>query len=392
MLKNPLNCEDTKTALRICKNLGAKAQVKNNSILISSPGMLLAPRVEKLFTGDSGITTRFILPVLGLRANYHKAIILDCGEQMKSRPIKPLIDALNNLGMNIASIKNNNHCPLKIRGELMGGKIEVDGTTSQYISALLIALPCAKRDSEIVVKNLNERPYVEMTKKWLIGQKIIFRHLRKNQADIFKIKGRQKYCKFSKEIPGDFSSVSYLIAAGAMLGKKVEILGLDFKDEQGDKELVGILKKMGAKIYLKKSRLIITKSSLKGIKINANSIPDLVPTLAVLGSAAEGKTEIVNVPQARLKETDRLKSMATELRKMGVQIYENKDGLKVYCSKLFGAKVQGHNDHRTVMALALAGIVAQGKTEISTAEAINKTFPEFTLIMKSLGAKIKLIK
>lgn len=389
-----LDSEDTAAALDTIKRLGAKALTTKNQnggldVEVESFGIPLTGGIADLYTGNSGITTRFVLPLLGLRINSNESIVLDCGEQMKQRPLQPLVDALNHLGMQVEPLNNNGTCPLKVSGRLLGGKAAVDGATSQYISALLLSLPLAPDDSEIIVPNLHERPYVEMTTRWLHEQGIKYEWKQEVGKDVFYITGRQQYGSFKKTIPGDFSSASYLLAAGALLQGEVTIVGLDMNDPQGDKKLIAILKDMGADISISEQNLIIKGGKkLRGIKIDCNEIPDLVPTLAVLGTYAGGKTEITNVPQARLKETDRLNSMAEGLVKLGARVEEKPDGLVVYESKLHGAAVNGYNDHRTVMALALAGMIADGTTVIDTAEAINKTFPTFIKVMRNLGAKL----
>lgn len=389
VLRNSLIAEDTITAISACRKLGAKITFRGASIKISSRGVPLKTEAGFINTGNSGITTRFILPILGLRKNDDQSIILDCGSQMRARPILPLIQALKDLGMNFLTLENSGCLPQKISGKLAGGKTSVDGITSQYASALLLSAPCAKGETIIEVNNLHERPYVEMTLDWLKDQRIKVRHIRKNNTDIYKIKGAQKYHGFNKDIPGDFSSASYFLAAGAILPGSITVKGLDLKDPQGDKELINILKKMGAKIKIEKGDIkLFGGAPLQGMKIDANKIPDLVPTLAVLGSRARGRTEITNVVQARLKETDRLKSMREGLIKMGAKIKEKKDGLIIYQSELKGAKVNGYNDHRTIMALSLAGMLAKGKTTISTAEGVNKTFPQYIRLMKIVGGKL----
>ena len=397
VLKNALSSDDSEAAIKVCQALGAKIGRKGNALRVVGAGLgrplsrggraSAAPTTTILNSGNSGITTRFILPVLGLRKNYNQPIILDCGEQMKKRPIKSLIEALRDLGMKI----EGNSFPLKVSGQLIGGKTQVEGLTSQYLSALLLNLPCAQKDSEIQVKDLHERPYVEMTLAWLKEQRIKFSHSQKGAMDIYRIKGSQKYQSFSKTIPGDFSSASYFLAGSAMLGKNLTVKGLDLKDPQADKELLTILKRMGARIKITKNVIVASQSKdLTGVKINAKDIPDLLPTFAILATQAKGRTEILNVPQARIKETDRIHSMSEGLKKMGAKVKELSDGLVVYQSKLHGAKVKGYEDHRTVMSLTLAGLSASGKTEISNAESVNKTFPTFFKLLKSLGANITL--
>lgn len=391
-LINVLESDDTTCAKNVAKLLGATLEERGEKVAVRSSGLPLTGVAKEINTGDSGVTTRLVLPMLGLRKNNTEEIVLDCGEQMKKRPLKSLTEALNNLGMNIKSINNDGCCPLLISGELIGGIAEVEGLTSQFVSALLLSLPVAKKDSLISVKNLNERPYLEMTLEWLKGQGISFSHYRKAEQDIFEIKGGQSYHSFNKQIPADFSSLSYPLSAAVLLQGRTALQGIDMKDSQGDKRLIEILSSMGAQIEIKGSELVVTGGQeLQGMVIDANDIPDLVPALAVIGTQAVGLTKIINVPQARLKETDRLKSMATELKIMGAEIEELKDGLIVKQSKVIGAKVHGYNDHRTIMSLAVAGLLAEGQTEIDTAEGINKTFPRFVEFMNGLGAKLTII-
>ncbi len=278
----------------------------------------------------------------------------------------------------------------------MGGDVSVNGLTSQYLSALLFALPFAKHDSSIVVENLHERPYMEMTLKWLDFCGLRYQHTytpakdEKFSRDIFTIPSGQIIQNFAVDIPSDFSSASTLIAAGVLLPGKIELYGLDFEDSQGDKRLVDILKEMGADIIIHGKRLSISGGKkLNGIKINANDIPDLLPVLSVIGTQAQGKTEIINVAQARIKETDRIHSMMEGLKKMNAKIIEHDDGLTIEESQLSGAHVKGYDDHRTVMAYTLAGMLAQGVTSITDNEAINKTYPDFISHMKLLGANLE---
>lgn len=386
-LTNILHAEDVQDAVNVCKNLGAKITESGNTLVIKSFGLPLKPMVSKIYSGNSGITTRFIMPILGLRENSDQPIILNCGRQMRKRPIKSLVSALMNLGLTIEYLANKDELPVKISGKLVGGATDVDGITSQYLSALLIALPCAEKDSVITVKNLHERPYVTMTLHWLSAQGIKFTHEMLDDTDIFYIKGNQNYKNFITTIASDFSSASYFIAAASLISGKVILQGLDMADPQGDKRLVNILQKMGADIHITSQQLHIRGGKeLCGIKIDANDIPDLLPTLAVIGTYASGKTEIYNVAQARMKETDRIHSMTDGLTRMGAKIEEKADGLTIYQSTLKGASIKGYGDHRTVMAFCIAGLLAQGQTIIDECEAINKTFPTFINAMRSLGA------
>lgn len=389
-LINMLHSDDTQDAINVCRSLGSDISESDHVLTIKSMGLPLKLVSTKIHSGNSGITTHFVMPILGLRQNSDQPIILNCSEQMRARPIKPLVEALINLGLSIKYLENENTLPISISGKLIGGKTYVDGVTSQYLSALLFALPCASSDSEIKVKNLQERPYAEMTLNWLKNQSIEFHHLSTGDIDTFKIKGRQKYKKFYSTISSDFSSASYLIAASVLIPGEVILQGLNMADPQGDKQLVTILQEMGADIVIHPTHLHIRGGNkLSGIKIDANDIPDLLPTLAVIGTYATGRTEICNVAHARIKETDRIQSMANGLSRMGAKIDEKTDGLIIYQSDLQGAQVKGYGDHRTVMALSIAGMIADGTTIIDESEAISKTFPTFINVMQSIGAKME---
>jgi 3-phosphoshikimate 1-carboxyvinyltransferase len=387
VLLNLLDSEDTQAALQVCASLGAEIKTRDDKFYIESNGVPLRSGATELHTDNSGITTLFTLPLLGLRENCTIPIILNCGEQMRARPIQSLVNALRQLGMIIKYVAGENKLPISVSGQLKGGEAEVDGINSQYLSALLISLPCGENDSVITVKNLHERPYVNMTLDFLNEQGIHYTHNKKDTVDIFLIRGNQQYTAFNHVISGDFSSASCLIAAAALLPGEVELQGLDFKDAQGDKKLVILLQKMGANIKVDNNKMhILGNKPLTGIRVDANDIPDLVPALAVIGTQALGKTEIYNVTQARIKETDRIHSMTEGLRKMGAVIEEYADGMTIYQSNLQGAFVSGCNDHRTVMALSIAGIIAEGTTTITNGDAINKTYPCFVETLQTIGA------
>lgn len=353
-IKNFLDSEDTKAAIKVCKALGARITKHGSDLEVISSGI---QNSGLIYSGNSGLTTRFVLPLLGL---LQAPILLNVGEQMAQRPIRPLIDALNSLGMEIS-----NNYPLKVSGQLIGGKVEIDGSSSQYISALLMALPLAEGDSEITVNNLKERPYLDITLEWLrdLGVKV------EERENTFFIPGGQSYKAFTKTIPGDFSSASYLMAANHLIPGKLDIKGLDMQDLQGDKVLLSLLEEMDP-------------------IIDCTDIPDLVPTLAVLATQQKRTIHLKNAGHTRTKETDRIHSMAQGLRAMGANIEEKEDGLIIQPSQLKGASVSGYGDHRSIMALAIAGLIAEGETVIQDADGIAKTYPGFIETMQNLGAEI----
>jgi len=381
VIKNSLYSEDTLSCVNACKALGADIQIDKDWIIKGFDG-LPQPRDTKIDVGNSGTTLRLIASVASLGT---EKIVIDGDISTRTRPIKPLLDSLMDLGVETSS--SDDKCPISVKGRINGGKTTIKCTTSQYLSSLLISCPLADKDTEIIVEELNEKSYVRMTLDWLDNQDI--RYEEKN-LEKFIIKGGQKYKPFTITIPGDFSSATFPICAGVMCGKDVVIKGLDMNDSQGDKAIINILKKMGADITINNDELIVNKSALKGMEIDLNDIPDALPALSVIGCYAEGTTILKNVPQARFKETDRIAVMTKELKKMGAYIEELEDGLIVKHSKLKGSSLNGYDDHRIVMALSLAGLIADGKTRIDSAESINITFPNYDKLMRSIGGYMKL--
>jgi 3-phosphoshikimate 1-carboxyvinyltransferase len=298
----------------------------------------------------------------------------------------PLLSALQNLGAKVES--TNGKCPFTIHGPIQGGQTSVNGVSSQFLTALLFASPLAPNDTEIIVENLNEKPYIEMTLDWLNKLEIQFEH---KGLEWFKIKGGQKYKAFDRNVPADFSSATFPLCAAAITGSEILIKGLDFNDFQGDKEVFAYLEKMGVKFLHTNDGVLVKGGELNGIEIDLNGTPDALPALAVAGCFAKGQTRLVNVPQARLKECDRINAIATELAKMGADIKELPDGLIINQSKLSAAEVHGYDDHRMVMALAIAAMATEGNTIIDTIESISVTYPSFVDDMKTLGAKIEKI-
>lgn len=385
VIKRPLKSADTLACVDACKQLGAKIEVNEDIIVEGFNGKPLTPS-EIVDVKNSGTTLRL---VAGIAAHCDGEVKLDGDESIKTRPMQPLLTALNNLGAEALSLNNNGKCPISIKGKLKGGKTEVNGISSQYVSSLLISCPLAEEDTDIIVNNLHERPYVEMTLKWLEKQSI---QIERENLTRFKIKGNQSYKAFEEVIPADWSSAAFPICAALITQSDILLKGLDINDTQGDKAIIDILKSMGAKIEINSDGIEVKASRLQGKDIDLNSTPDALPALSVVGCFAAGQTVLKNVAQARLKETDRIKVMAKELKKMGADIEELSDGLVIRESVLKGRKLSGHNDHRIVMALSIAGLASEGKTEITTAESIDVTFPNYAEKMNALGAKIELTK
>jgi len=381
-----LDSMDTMAAVNACKAFGAEIDFKGDMLVNGFAGKPKTPAKE-IDLMNSGTSTNM---AAGIAANAKGPTVLSGDESLKSRPFAPMAKALNGLGAKAESLSGNGMLPMKISGFLQGGSIEIDGMNSQPVSSLLINCALAPNDSEIIVPDLHEQPYVRMTMQWLDEQGIKYSE---KSMEHFTVQGGQSFKAFEKPIAGDFSSATFPLCAAAIAeGNEVFLKGLDMNDSQGDKKVVNMLRSMGAEIKLEKNGIRVFGGKLQGKELDLNSTPDALPALAVVGCAAEGETRLVNVGQARIKETDRISAMALELKKMGADIKELEDGLVIRKSSLHGAAVDGMQDHRLVMALSLAGMVAEGSTSINTAEAVKITFPNYVELMHSLGAEMELVK
>jgi 3-phosphoshikimate 1-carboxyvinyltransferase len=385
ILHNALESEDTKATINACTSLGAEfSKIHDGEFQIT--GFDGYPKIRKteINTLNSGTTTNFITSVTALA---DKKIIIDGDESIRRRPVEPLLVALRNLGAHATSLNKNGCPPIEIKGRMIGGKTTLDCSSSQYLSSLLISCPLLNEDTEILISNCCEIPYIEMTLKWLDELHIKYHNKDLSEIQIF---GDQKYSPFEKTIPSDWSSATFLIASAAMLGDIVTVRNLDPDDSQADRYVLDYLRNMEADIKIEDMNITINKARLRGCELDLNNTPDALPAMAVLGCYSEGTTILKNVAHARIKETDRIRVMTQELTKMGAKIKETDDGMIIQHSKLKGARLSGHYDHRVVMALSLAGMIADGQTEIDTAEAIKVTFPNYVEIMKELGAKMSL--
>lgn len=385
-IHTPLLSGDTQAALDCYRALGAEIDTSDPKLwkVTGTGGQITTPR-EIVDVGNSGTTLRIAMGSAAL-APAGQTTTFTGDEQIRSRPVGPLMDALGNLGAKCKSLKNNGKAPVEITGKLTGGKTTIAASTSQYLSSLLLCAPPAPEDTEIDVTLLNEPDYVQMTLDWLDKQQIEYEN---QQMRKFKIKGSQSYKSFDAAIPADFSSATFFLCAAALFAEEVTLLGLDFSDSQPDKAVVDYLEAMGADVTIGPNSVTIKAAELKGAEINMNRTPDALPAMAVTAAFARGTTKLLNVSQARSKETDRIECMAEELKKMAIDVEELPDGLIIDGGRPKAAELHGRNDHRIVMALALAGLGLDGKCSIDTAEAMNVTFPNFVDLMKSIGAKME---
>ena len=399
-LHNPLNSQDTQSCLAFCRSIGADivesanywditgitgtGKTRELSLIYNEKNPLV------LDVGNSG-TTLYL--GAGFAAALGLPVILTGDEQIRSRPVENLLNSLRDLGAEVSftipeslSLQGKPGCPpVYIKGPLQGGSTRIACPTSQYLSCLLLAAPAATGQSTIEVTLLNEAPYAEMTLEWLDDQKIPYQN---DGLLHFTFPGHSNYSSFEKRIPGDYSSASFFFCAAAVTGSTLTIDGLVQNDSQGDKAVLGWLEKMGCTISWVENAVTVSgpePGRLQGIDIDLNAAPDALPILAVTGCFANGTTRLLNVPQARIKETDRIAVMAEELSRIGADISELEDGLVIHGVKeLSGGTAAGHRDHRVIMSLAVAGLCTTASLTITGAEAASVTFPSFFSLLEKI--------
>jgi 3-phosphoshikimate 1-carboxyvinyltransferase len=392
-ISNPLNSQDTRSCVEACKALGAKIDIQSRIWRVTGAGLASSGRIEDnpdpivIDTGNSG-TTLYL--GIGLAASTGRKIIFTGDEQIRSRPVRALLDAYRDLGLSVRWDIPSSVCPderlrtgsapFMIQGPLTGGRTSIECPTSQYLSSLLLGVPLGKQESTLTIPLLNERPYVDMTLQWLDEQGVTYTR-EKQPVDQFTIPGNQRFSSFSKEISGDFSSASFFFCAAAITGSTLTLTGLDREDTQGDKDMLFCLEQMGCTVTWTDTGVEITgpEGGLKGgSTFDLNPIPDTLPVLAAACCFAEGTTQLVNVPQARIKETDRITVMRQELTKLGADIEELEDGLIIHgTGRLSGGTVSGHGDHRVIMACAVAALACDAPVTIEGTDAVDITCPDF---------------
>ncbi len=380
---NPLDSADGLSAASVYGSLGA--EIRKEEEVWSVEGFGAQPKVPHgiLDVGNSGTTCRMALGTAALIRE--GAARFDGDSQTRKRPMGPLLDALSNLGATALS-SNNGYLPATVGGPWRGGRTKVDGATSQFTSSLLLNAPFGEETSIIEPIDLNERPYVEMTLWWLdrLGLKY-----ERDEYRSFSVPGGQTLSGFEITVPADWSSAAFLVAAGALPGGDVTLQDLDLDDSQGDKEILRFVEEMGADILITEDGVRIRGDALRGGEFDLNATPDLLPVMAVLGAFADGETRLLNTPQARIKETDRISAMREVIETLGGEASELADGIIIQGGGLRGGAVHGFGDHRIVMSAAVAGLAAPEGVSVDTAEAMAVTFPDFSEHMASLGADME---
>ncbi|MCP4640961.1 MAG: 3-phosphoshikimate 1-carboxyvinyltransferase [bacterium] len=383
-IERPLLSEDAQSAAAAYRALGAKIDMNGDVWHIQGLGGELRAPENVIDAGNSGTTLRMVMGSCALLRS--GAAVLTGDAQIRTRPSGPLADSLTDLGADVFSTRGNGSAPFVARGRMWGGQTTIEAVTSQYLSSLLLNAPLADGDTTIRVPLLNEKPYVEITLDWLKRQGVTYE---RDGWRTFRIRGGQQYQPVTRPIPGDWSSATFFLAAGALPGNTVDVRGVEMNDTQGDKAVLDYLRAMGAQVDVLDDGVRVTGGELTGCDLDLNATPDALPMMAVLACFARGRTRLLNVAQARVKETDRIAVMRKELEKLGATVSERPDGLVIEESALHGGIVEGHDDHRVVMALAIGATQIDDPTTIRGYEAAAITYRGFAETLGGLGGTVR---
>ena len=355
---------------------------------VTGGGGTFPAREADLFVGNAGTAMRFLVAALTLGQG---EFLIDGVERMRKRPIGDLLEALEQLGAYVASEHGTDCPPVRVQASgLPGGRCTMPGNrSSQFFSALLMAAPYARDGVEITVEgDLVSKPYMTMTAA-VMRDFGVAAELDTETWQRFRVAPGQRYTGRPYRIEPDASNASYFFAAAAVTGGRVRVEGLGTRSTQGDLQFVRALERMGASVTIGEDATEVTgppDGALRGIEVDMNAISDTAQTLAAIAPFAEGPTTIRGIHHARLKETDRVAAVATELRKLGQEVEEHEDGLTIHPAPVTPAEIETYDDHRMAMSFAITGLRADGVTILDPG-CVAKTFPTFFARLGEVAAQ-----
>lgn len=386
-ITNLLKSDDTRHMLNTLKQLGIKytlSEDKTECTVVGNAGAISCLEPQELFLGNAGTAMRPLCAALCLGKGTY---VLTGEPRMKERPIGHLVNALRQAGANIDYQENDGYPPLRINANgLEGGEVSIDGAiSSQFLTALLMAAPLSRHDMKItIIGELVSKPYIDIT---LHMMQIFGVDVVNDAYKTFTVKSGQVYKSVDTfMVEGDASSASYFLAAAAIKGGTVKVTGIGKNSIQGDIRFVDVLEQMGAKVEWGETYVSVTKNTLQAIDMDFNHIPDAAMTIATTALFAKGTTTLRNIYNWRVKETDRLYAMAKELRKVGAEVEEGEDYLKITPPKqLKHAAIDTYDDHRMAMCFSLLALDKASVT-INEPECTAKTFPNYFEVFKSISS------
>ena len=384
-LTNLLDSEDIEHMFNALTKLGINYRLsedKTQCVVQGNGGAFNVAEPLELFLGNAGTAMR---PLCAALAASNVDTVLTGEPRMEERPIGDLVDALREADAEVTYLKNEGFPPLQIKGKtLNGGEMSVDGSvSSQFLTALLMAAPLFSGDVTIRIKGeLVSKPYIDITLDTMAKFGVTVEN---DNYQTFTVSGDAKYIAPGKfMVEGDASSASYFLAAGAIKGGTVRVTGIGQNSIQGDIRFADVLEAMGATVVWNDEYVEVTGAPLKGVNMDMNHIPDAAMTIATTALFAEGPTTMTNIYNWRVKETDRLAAMATELQKLGAKVEEGHDYIKVWpTDSLKHAEIDTYNDHRIAMCFSLVAL-SDTPVTINDPGCTRKTFPDYFTRFKTL--------
>jgi len=382
-IQNLLDSDDIRRMVEALEKLGIKFEENRaeNRISVSGTAGLIPVSEATLMLGNAGTAIR---PLTAAMTLGHGRFVLDGVARMRERPIIDLVDGLSQLGANLRCLNGTDCPPVEVIADgLPGGKTRLSGAiSSQYLTSILLVAPYAKSEVEIeITDKLVSVPYVEMTLRLM--QRFGVEVNQKN-AQIFRIPRQQYQSPGRIFVEGDASSASYFLAGAAITKGTVTVKGCGTESIQGDARFAEVLEKMGAKVEWSPQQVKLTGASLNGIDVDMNQMPDAAMTLAVAALFASGPTAIRNIYNWRVKETERLQAVSTELRKLGAVVEEGYDYLVIQPpEQIQTASIETYDDHRMAMAFSLAAC-GNSPVTINNPDCVSKTFPDYFEVLSGL--------
>ncbi len=371
-LKKALNAEDQQHAAEALSMFGARISYEEGDYIVEGTGGDLSKPEGTVYTGQSGVTTRFIIPLAALAPG---TTTIDGDEQMRGRPVGDLVTALQDAGVSIDS--RDGFLPVRVEGGTWTSdrvRVPVE-ESSQYLSGVLISAPYVP--GEVILEmegTMSSRPYVDITLEMMeeFGSRI-----ERREENRFCVGDRHQYAGREFQIEGDYTSDSYFLAAPAVTGGRIRVRNLNPDSLQGDQYFLDLLSQMGCEVrWVKDTTVEVRGGDLQGITMNMRDYPDLVPTLAVMAAFAEGKTRITNVAHLAHKESDRLQSTAQNLRAAGIDVEVRESSMIIQGGRPEPAEIDPMGDHRIAMSFTLLGLGVPGII-INDPHVVNKSFPGF---------------
>ena len=382
---------DITTTTDIMENWGAKINREESSLEIIGNGGKVVTKDKYVQCNESGSTIRFLIPIGITNEN---ELIFDGKGKLVDRPLDSYYRIFDE--QEIFYKNENGKLPLEVKGKLKAGNYEIDGNiSSQFITGLLYALPLLDGDSKLIInKNLESKGYIDLTIEIL---KLAGIKIKNNDYKSFEIKGNQKYKPFDYTVEGDYSQVAFWIVAGIISANRdneIKCLHVNKSSLQGDREIVEIVERMGANLEIFDDYVIVKPSKTKGTVIDISQCPDIAPILTVLAALSEGETRIINGERLRIKESDRITSIKTELNKLGANVAEEGDSLIIQGVQGFtgGVTVSAWNDHRIAMSLAVASSRCDKEIVLEEAESVRKSYPHFWDDFVKMGGEIEIVE